>query len=432
MDHPKSTTRSRIQTDSFYLIVLFIFLGIFATTLPQPQVLGKIPLQNLLKSKLDVSASQMAWFFLACNLFWYLMPLAGILTDAFPIFGTRRRHYALISATLAALSWGALAFVPRTFNWLLISCIVINLFMVMMSTVTGAVLVEIGQSTGSVGRLTAVKQFATNFGNLIQGPLGGLLATGALGLACGVNGAFLVCVIPATYFILKEKPFKQNRQAYFHNAGGQIKTIGLSKTFWWALVFITLFYFAPGFTTLLYYRQTDILKLDQLHIGYLTAFGGFGGLLGAVLYGWATRRFNLKSLLIFAIVTAALATFMYLTYDSYPKAILTDFSNGFFFGFAEVAFIDLAARATPVGCEGLGYSLMLSFRNMALYGADFLGAKLSDEYHWTWKSMVILNGGTTAVVIILLPFISKAILSTRDIGVNESAAAYDSSRASEA
>ncbi len=415
MDQPVTETPpSRVESKNISLIVLFVALGIFATTLPQPQVLGKIPLQNLLKSELHVSRTEMSGFFLICGLFWYLKPIAGILTDAFPLFKTRRRHYALFSACLAAVSWIGLAFAPHTYSALLIACVVVNLFMVMMSTVVGAVLVEIGQATGSVGRLTAVRQFSSNLAALIQGPLGGWLATGTLALACGVNSAFLLSIVPATYFLLKEKPVASKPIESLMNAKRQIGIVGKSPTFWWALVFITLFYFAPGFSTLLYFRQNDVLKLDQPHIGYLTSIGGLGGILGAVTYGFVARRFTLKTLLIFSVITACLATFLYLGYSGYTQAMVIDFSNGLFFGFAEVSFIDLAARATPVGCEGLGYSLILSFRNLALFGADFLGSLLADQKHWPWESMVVLNGVTTGLVIFLLPFIPKITMASRD------------------
>jgi predicted MFS family arabinose efflux permease len=276
------------------------------------------------------------------------------------------------------------------------------------------VLVEIGQSTESVGQLTAVRQFANNVGVLIQGPLGGFLATGSLLAVCGVNGAFLFAVVPVTYFILKEEPVESNRNLSFSNAKSQIATIWKSPTFWWALVFITFFYCAPGFTTLLYYRQTNVLKLDPPHIGYLQSLGGFGGILGAVTYGFIARKLSLRSLLTLGIITSCLATYMYLKYEEYRGAMVIDFSNGLFFGFAEVAFIDLAARATPSGCEGLGYSLMLSFRNMALFGADYLGSLLSGAYKLPWSTMVIVNGTTTGVVILMLPFIPKAVLRSKD------------------
>jgi predicted MFS family arabinose efflux permease len=406
--------RTHLEGRSFVAVVFFIAVGIFATTFAQPQALGKIPLQNFLKGDLKVTPEQMAFFFFACSFFWYLTPIAGILTDAFPLFKTRRRHYALASTVLAAASWLALAVVPRTYNAVLIAAIVVNLFMVMMATVTGAVLVEVGQNSGSVGRLTAVRQFAYNVSSLVQGPLGGLLATGALGLVCGVNSIFLLIFFPAAYFVLKEKRVEVKRHEALATAKAQVLTVLSSRAFWWALIFILLFYFAPGFTTLLYYRQTDVLHLDQPHIGYLGSFGGLGGILGAVSYGAVVRRFDLRALLIAAIVTAAVATYMYLAYDNFTAAIVIDFSNGFFFGFAEVAFIDLAARATPAGCEGFGYSLLLSGRALALYGADYLGSMLADRAHWSWNSMVILNGTSTAVVIVLLPFVPKAILASKD------------------
>ncbi len=409
-----ATERPHLEERSFVGVVFFIAIGIFATTFAQPQALGTIPLQNFLKGTLKVTPEQMSFFFFACGFFWYFTPFAGILVDAFPLFGSRRRNYAIASTLLAALSWIGLALVPRTYDAVLIAATIVNLFMVVMATVTGAVLVEVGQSSGSVGRLTAVRQFATNVATLVQGPLGGLLATGALGLVCGVNSLFLLIFLPAAYFILKERKVESSGRNSLITAKGQIKTVLGSKTFWWSLVFIVLFYFAPGFTTLLYYRQTDILHFDQQRIGYLGSFGGFGGILGAITYGAVVRRFSMKALLVFAIVTAAAATFMYLFYNSYSIAIAADFSNGFFFGFAEVAFIDLAARATPAGCEGFGYALLLSGRTFALKGADYLGSVLAQRDHWSWSSMVIINGLSTAVVIVLLPFIPKAMLASRD------------------
>jgi hypothetical protein len=75
---------------------------------------------------------------------WYLKPFAGILTDAFPIFGTRRRHYLLFSSVLTALSWIGMGFLPHKYGALLCGAMAVNLFMVMASTVTGAFLVEAG------------------------------------------------------------------------------------------------------------------------------------------------------------------------------------------------------------------------------------------------------------------------------------------------
>ena len=88
---------------------IIIVAGVLATTLAQPQVLTRLPLQNLLKNELHLDRSSNAAFFFWAGLAWYLKPFAGIVTDAFPLFGNRRKSYILVSACFAALAWLALS-----------------------------------------------------------------------------------------------------------------------------------------------------------------------------------------------------------------------------------------------------------------------------------------------------------------------------------
>jgi MFS family permease len=414
-DVPEEETPKTLVADlKFSHMVLIIVAGIFATTLPQPQLLGKLPLQNLLKNHLHVKPSEMADFFFWCGLAWYFKPFAGILTDAFPLFKTRRRWYLLISCVLATLSWVALGLVPRTYQSLLWASIVVNFFMVIMSTVTGAFLVEAGQRLGATGRLTSVRQIVSNACGFINGPLSGFLAGGLFLTASGVNAALVFSVFPIAWIFLKERPLLARNTHALHNAKEQLKIIGRSSKMWWAILFIGLFYFAPGFSTLLYYRQNDVLKFDQQFIGNLQAFSGAAGITAAVLYSFLIRRLSIKGIILTSIACAALGTLFYLKYDGALSAILIESQNGFFFGLAEVALIDLAARATPAGCEGLGYSLILSMRNLALFGADKLGTQMQEEYKWPFSTMVFINAITTGIVLILVPLLPKALTSSKD------------------
>ena len=185
-----SSPRSEVDKRNLLSLGLIIVFGIFASTLPQPLVLGRLPLQFLLKNDVQVTREQMAEFFFWCTLAWYLKPFAGILSDAFPIFGTRRRHYLLFSSVLTALSWTGMGFLPHKYWALLWGAMIVNFFMVMASTVTGAFLVEAGQRLGATGRLTALRMLVSNFCGLIQGPLGGLLATAGFRWASGANAVF--------------------------------------------------------------------------------------------------------------------------------------------------------------------------------------------------------------------------------------------------
>lgn len=418
MSTPNYTNNAEDKTPqeggySLVTLAIIIIFGIFATTLPQPQSLGKLPLQHLLKTELHVSREQMAGFFFLCGLAWYFKPFAGILTDAFPLFKTRRRHYLLVSSVLACVSWIALAFVPHTYNALLLGCIIVNVFMVIASTVTGGFLVEAGQRLGATGRLSALRQVITSVCGLINGPLAGLLASGAFAVAAGVNAAIVVSVFPIAWIFLREKPQAVANADAFHNAGAQLKTIFRSRNLWFAILFIGLFYFSPGFTTPLYYRQTDELKFSQQFIGNLGVFSSGAGLLGAALYGVLIRKLSIRTMIMIGVVTGAAGTLLYLFYTGATNAMMIETQNGFFFTLAEVALLDLAARATPKGCEALGYSLILSMRNIALFGADIVGSHLSDN-KWPFADLVYLNAGTTAVVLILLPFLPRALMQSRD------------------
>jgi MFS family permease len=403
-----------IRNRNLLPLSLIIIFGIFATTMPQPTSLGKLPLQFLLKNEINVTREQMAAFFFWTGLAWYLKPFAGILTDAFPFFGTRRRHYILFGSALTALCWIGMGFVPHTYGALLLGSMILSTFMVMTSTVTGAFLVEAGQRMGATGRLSALRMLVYNICTLIQGPAGGFVATLGFAWATGANAVLALTIFPIAYFYLKEKRVPQQGSAVvLQNAGRQLTTIGRSKNLWLALLFIGLFYFSPGYSTPLFYIQTDQLHFSKQAIGNLGVFSGAFAILAAILYSWLIKRVNIRVLLFASIAPAAIATLFYLFYSNYRHAVLIEAQNGFFFGLAEVALIDLAARSTPKGCEGLGYSLILSIRNVALFGADIVGSYLAD-HKWPFAHLVYLNAGTTAIVLVLLPFLPAALMRSRD------------------
>jgi MFS family permease len=409
----------RTKAENRNLLPLALIFGIFASTMPQPQALGKLPLQFLLKNEVQVTREQMAAFFFWCGLAWYLKPFAGILTDAFPFFGTRRRHYLLFSSVLTALSWIGMNFLPHKYGALLLGAMMVNLFMVMGSTVTGAFLVEAGQRMGATGRLTSLRMVVYNFCTLVQGPLGGFLSTAGFMWATGANAALALSIFPIAYIFLKEQRVAQDRSSVvFRNAGQQLKTIIRSKNLWMALLFIALFYFSPGFGTPLFYKQTDELRFSKQAIGNLGVFGGAFAILSAILYSQLIKRFHIRILLVIAIAACACGTLLYLFYSSWTRAMFIESQNGFFFGLAEIAILDLAARATPKGCEGLGYSLMLSIRNVALFGADVVGSYLAD-HKWPFANLVFLNAGTTAIVLILVPLLPGVLMRSKDAALEK-------------
>src|SRR5207245_1810414 len=177
---------------------------------------------------------------------------------------------------------------------------------------------------------------------------------------------------------------------------------------------IAMVYIAPGFQTPLYYYQTDTLGLSQEFIGTLSFFSGAFGLVGAFLYGVLCRRLPLRWLLALGIALSALGTLGYLFYRSGMAAALIEGENGLLVTLAELALMDLAARATPRGSEGLGFALMMSVRNAALAVSDIFGSWLIERHQVSFFSLVWLNAGTTALVLLAVPFLPRGLIDRRD------------------
>jgi MFS family permease len=394
---------------------IIIVAGVLATTLAQPQVLARLPLQNLLKNELQLDRGSSAAFFFWAGLAWYLKPFAGIVTDAFPLFGNRRKSYILLSATFAALAWLVLSVTPHAYRDLLLVAIVINIFMVVASTVVGGYMVETAQATSGSGRLTAIRQFVQQGCLIVNGPAAGYLASIAFGWTAAACGGIMFLLVPVTALFMREQRRQSDSRQLLNNARSQLVNIATARTMWAAAGLMALFYIAPGFATAVFYKQQNELLMDTRAQGFLGLIGGVFGVLAALGYGILCRRLNLRTLLVGCMVLGTAANLGYLFYSSIGRAQVIEGFNGFGYTLAELALMDLAVRATPAGSEGLGFSLMVSVRNLALFGTDWFGSMLLDQYHFSFDSLVIANSITTAVAVPLVFLLPGIIVGRKDM-----------------
>ncbi len=343
---------------------VMVGLGAFVTTIAQPGVIGRLPLQLLLKQELHFTAQTLAAFMLIATFAWNVKPVAGILSDAFPLFGTRRRHYMLLGSGLAALCWFLTGVVPRSYWPLLLATFGANTFMVIASTV---------------------------------------------GIATGL----LVVLTLVTLFTLTERPIPSRRHEVLRDAGRQMATLVRSWPLWAAGIFLALVYISPGFQTPLLYLQTDTLKFSLPFIGLMETIEGLTGLGGALVSAALCRRYNLRRLLVTAIAANAVFTLAYLAYSGRSAPVIHGL-GGLVVICSELALMDLAVRATPRGCESLGFAIMMSARNFAMKGSDVIGSWLLDSRGWAFADLVWLNAATTALVLVFIPLLPRLLLLGRD------------------
>lgn len=376
--------------------------------------LAKIPFQLVLKEEVHLSQTQIASFMLVASIPIYIKPLAGIMVDAVPFFGTRRRHYLLWGLVLGSIAWVALALVPRTYDWLCWTYFVVAIFLTLNSTVFGGLMVEIGKEKHITGKLSAQRHGITRFIEAITGPWSGLLAKGPFVITMGWTAFFNLLTWPVVYFGLKEARGAKLDTGPLKEVKRQALVLVRAKNLWAAAGLIVLVVAAPGFETPKLFFQRDTLKFDAQFIGNLEVVKSAAALLAAILYGLICRRYNLRTILGASIVLHAVLTLAYFGYRDMTSAVIIEGIESATMVLALLPLYDLAARATPRFSEALGYSVMMSVWNFTQKGSDWVGAFLVDKMHFTFFQLVGVNAATTLLVLIAVPFLPAALMNRRD------------------
>ncbi len=419
---PSSLPGPSVSRSDLNRSLWMVALGLFITTLGQPSVIGGLPFRILFKEKLHMSAGQQAVFLMISTGAWYFKPLAGLLCDSFPLFGTRRRSYMILSGLLAGTCW-LLFCGARTYGQFLVLTLILNSVMVIASTVVGGILVEAGQTGGMTGRLSSVRYAIENIITIITGPLGGLLATLTFIWTGSIGAALLWALVPVTILLLREPKTARRDTTVWTNAAAQLRIIVRSGTMWSTAGLMFLVFIAPSFGIPLNYYQLDALHFSPQFIGFLQMLGGIGGVLAAGLYALICRKMRLLPLLYGGIFLNAGSSLLYLGYHNAHAAMLIDFSNGFLAYLGILPLFDLAARATPRGSESFGYALIMSVYNIAVFAVSQpIGSRLYDYWHQDLMKLVWLSTGTSLLALVLVPFLPRILTSTSESEVGSARA----------
>jgi Na+/melibiose symporter-like transporter len=394
---------------------LVVAVGLFATGLGWPGLIGRLPFGLLLKNTLHLPAHQVAAFWAVATFAWYVKPLIGLLCDTVPLFGTRRRGYLVTGTVAAAGAWLAFAFLPPAYVPFLATMTILNLALVVVSTAVGGLLVEVGQREGATGRLSALRSGLEGAMSLVAGPVGGFLAATAFTWTSLMGAAVVALMLPATVLLHDEPRAARARGAVWPATAQHLRRIAGSRPMWTASTLLFLVYVTPGMQTPLMYVQQDVLKLDARFMGLLQLAGGAGALAGAAVYTWLCRHLPLRPMLMAGLVLNAVAALLYLGYRSATAALVIDTTGGFLVGLGTLPLYDLAVRATPKGSESFGYALMMSVRAIAMFGlSDVLGSALYERLHTGFAGLVWINAASSAAVLLFVPFLPASLLAARE------------------
>ncbi len=378
-----------------------------------PAIIGELPFSGLLKDELHLRPRDVTLFWAVATVAWYCKPLVGLVTDGWPLGGTRHRGYMLWGSVAAGLAWLGFALVPRAYLPLLAVMTALNFALVFVNVVVGGLLVETGQSRAATGKVSSVFSGIDGVIALAAGPVSGWLAGRAFGWTAVTGAAILLGYVPLVALGFREPRDARPNAVVWTVARRQLRTVVGSWPMWSATIVLFLVFLVPSFQIPLYFHQRDALGFSPSFIGTLRMLGGAGVLLGAAAYGVACRYLRLRTSLVLGLALNAAGTLLYLHYDSALSAMIVDFSFGAIGTMSLVPVYDLATRATPKGSESFGFGLMMSVRNVAIYAlSNYLGAVLYE--HHGFRPLVWLSALATAAVLLFVPFLPRDLLAARE------------------
>jgi predicted MFS family arabinose efflux permease len=187
-----------------------------------------------------------------------------------------------------------------------------------------------------------------------------------------------------------------------------VRSVLAERSFWLVPGFVVLFTFSPSFGPAFLFYETDALGFDQQFIGLLTSINSAASVAGALIYAPLSRAMGLRRLINLAIGLAVLSTLTYLLYRGARSAVTIQLLWGCAGMIAQLALLDLAAKACPQHVEATFFALMMSLINLANQASQSVGAHLYTvlgQGQAAYTRLVLISAATTAAVWLLVPLV---------------------------
>lgn len=382
--------------------------------------LGALPLlaiNFLLKDKAGLQPEQMAYFQAVTLIAWVIKPLWGLISDLFPIFGSRRKSYLILTALFAAAAWLILAFLPNqsAARVLLILMTLIYMAYAFQDVVSDGLMVEAGQPLNMTGQFQSIQWAAVYTAMIITSFAGGFVAELAQKGTLSYRSIFsMTAVFPVLTAIIVFFLVREPSRTHLERAAGLgLRDVFRHRGIWVLSAFLFLWNFSPSFGAPFFYYTVDKLKFTPSFLGILQAVMSAGALLGSVLYGLVFARFPVRKFLVVAVLIGVLSTLSYYIYFvpwlMVHSIALKGLALGmnFLLGAASavifLALLNLAALASPQYAGGTVFALLMSFYNLGQMGSNALGGFLFSRIGL--EPLILISAVFSLFALFLIPYL---------------------------
>ena len=385
----------------------------------------------LYKEVLHLSAGDMATLGIVMGIPGYLRPFMGAGSDLFPLFGFHRRSYYVLSWLMMAASYLILAHLGQYhYNVVLGIGLVAAAGSNLLMVIVDAVMVAVGNASGTVGRLQSLQQGAQLIISIaFAATLGGYVTQHWSYKHC-FNAAGLVCLIAMVFVaLLPENRVLKGQQAHEteeqHRERQTAKALERAETvtaleeaartpgLWAMVAFVFYLIVTPGTNIAQFFYMNDVLHYSKQFIGQLGQPGAFGALVAIVLFLMFSRRLPIRSMVWGAYLMDCSIYLSLMFLHGQTSAIVITFVGGTIGMIYNLCLMTLAARACPPKIEGTIYGLVIATIGLAGSLGEKLGSTMYDYFgpqsHHSiahgWYATLWCGFGFTILAGLIIPFL---------------------------
>lgn len=389
-------------------VIAFLVITYATVAANGPSGLLYQPVLRYAKEQLGLNATAISLYMSLIGVPWLIKPLFGLISDAVPIYKSRRKPYLAIAAVLAVGALFALAAVPAPL-FLMVELMIVATSMAVISSVCGALLVENGQRLKAANIFANYQWLALNLTLIAAGLAGGYLAewlspldavrTAAAILFVGTSLTMIVSVFLAPETRLEGR-FTAKGVASKISSGVMRNRLPILA------LFLFLFMFRPGIGLPMYFHMTNDLEFSQKFIGTLNSIGSVGAVCGALAYHFVLGRLQTRTMLQITIVLDIVSTLGYLLLSGPLTAVALNFQGGFVGVITAVTVVSLVADFCPAGVEGFTFAILATVENLAIRAADITGGYIYDYVvNHQIAPLIVVSALATLLCAPLLPFL---------------------------
>lgn len=366
------------------LLMVYFVQGILGLT--------RLAVSFFLKDDLGLSPAEVSALTGIAALPWMIKPAYGLISDALPVAGYRRRPYLILSGLLGCAAWLALGRWVTTPAQATLAIALSSLSVALSDVIADSIVVERAraESREQSGSLQSLSWAASALGGLLTAYLSGWLLQRIDSRSLFLITASFPLLVSAAALLIAEVPLAAGEKAPSGRAQlGQLWQAVRQRTIWMPMLFLFLWQATPSSDSAFFFFSTNELGFEPEFLGRVRLVTSLASLLGVWLFQRFFRGVPFRRIFGWTTVVSALLGLTSLVLVTHANRALGISDQWFSLGDSliltvagQIAFMPvlvLAARLCPSGIEATLFALLMSVLNLANLSSYELGALLT---HW--------------------------------------------------